>query len=512
MIAALAALLAAFVTASSATAATPFTVGTGVNPRMVVTANGTGHLVWSIPARGFDSAAVGYCRLPAGASACDRQQILLFPTNRGVAKSGGDVTVQAESDSALRITSACYGCGVGDAQEGIQRWDTADGGATFIPEPSLGGTPTNAGMGPDGITVGSGVYVTPADGDQVIARPGSSDTTAVDMAAGTNFVQTPSIVQIPGQNRLVYAVSDLFDIRTALFNGPDFSAASLMNPGNWANDQKLPSAESGTRDTHLTAGPGGVWLTYEQKVPLDDHVRVRQFDTAKNVFGAPRSLESASDTGDASIDDVFSSQDATGRVHVVWRSNLTTDQLRYTRSDAGGGAFAAPGTLATGEAYAHPVVATGPDAAGWLSWQASDADSAIRVMRLETTSLGDATNTSTTASSAKTTTKTLKISGATLSFQVPGGCVKRGAGFRVKLTWKKQKKKGNVFVKVSRTDFYVGAKRSKIDKKAPFTQTLKVPSSAKPGGSVTVRARAFIKVKKGRQPKKSIRATIKVCT
>jgi hypothetical protein len=513
MIAALAALITPAAAAASATAQAPFTIGTGVNPRIVVTPNGTGHIVWSIPARGFDSAAVGYCRIPAGASACDRNVILLFPTNRGVAKSGGDVTVQADSDSALRITSACYGCGVGDAQEGIQRWDTADGGTTFLPEPSLGGTPTNAGMGPDGITVGAGVYVTPADGDQVIARPGASDTTAVDMAAGTNFVQTPSIVQIPGQNRLVYAVSDLFGVRTATFNGPDFAAASLMDPGNWANDQQLPAAESGIRGTHLTAGPSGVWLTYEQKVPLDDHVRVRRFDPAKSTFGAPRSLESTSDTGDAAIDDVFSSQDGAGRIHVVWRSNLTSDQLRYTRSDTTGGVFAAPGTLATGEDYAHPVVGTGPDAAGWLAWQASDADSAIRVMRLEATSLGDATNSSINASGgAKTTTHTLKVSGATLSFQVPAGCVRRGAGFSVKLTWKKQKKKGNVFVKVSRTDFYVGAKRAKIDRRAPFTQTLKVPSTAQPGSSVALRARAFIKVRKGRSPKKSVKATIKVCT
>ena len=512
MIAASATLLAAFVTASPASAVTPFTVGTGVNPRIVVTANGTGHVVWSIPERILQSAAVGYCRLPAGASACDRQEILLFPSSGGVAKSGGDVTIEAASDSALRITSACYVCARGDAQEGIQRWDSADAGTTFVPEGSLGGTPTNAGMGPDGITVGAGVYVTPADGDQVIARPGTSDTTAVDMASGTNFVQTPSIVQIPGQSRLVYASSDLFGVRTATFNGPDFAATSLMNPGNWSNDQQLPSAESGIRNTHLTSGSSGVWLTYEQKVPLDDHVRVRRFDPAKNAFGAPRSLESTSETGDAAIDDVFSSQDASGRVHVVWRSNLTSDQLRYTRSDAAGTEFAAPGTLATGEDYAHPVVGTGADAAGWLAWQASDGASAIRVMRLEATSLADATNTSTTASGSKTTTRTLKVNGATLSFQVPGGCVKRGAGFSVKLTWKKQKKKGNVFVKVSRTDFYVGAKRAKIDRKAPFTQTLKVPSTAKPGSSVTLRAQAFIKVTKGRSPKKSVKATIKVCT
>ena len=90
--------------------------------------------------------------------------------------------------------------------------------------------------------------------------------------------------------------------------------------------------------------------------------------------------------------------------------------------------------------------------------------------------------------------------------------MRRGGTFRALLSWKRIKKKGSVFVKITRTDFYVGTKRAKIDKKAPFTQTLKVPSSARPGSSVSVRAQAFIKVKKGKQPKKSIRATIKVCT
>ncbi len=509
MIAALAPLIAVAATSSPAAAATPFTVGQGVNPRIAVSPNGTGHVVWSIPSRITDSAAVGYCRLPAGASACDRQQVLQFPSNRGLAKSGGDVTVEAVSDGNLRITSACYGCAVGDAQEGLQRWDSADGGATFAGEPSLGGTPTNAGMGPDGITVGSGVYVTPADGDKLIARPGTGDLEALDMAVGADFVQTPSIVQVPGQTRLVYAVSDLFNIRFGVYRGPDLSATALMYAGHWATDAGLPSAESGVRDTRLTSGPSGVWLTYSQKIPLDDHVRIRRFDPAKNTFETPRSLESSAET-DAVVDDVSSGQDGAGQVHVVWRTDLEGNVLRYTRSDASGATFAGPVTLATGEAFINPEVGAGPDGTGWALWQGS-ADAPIRVMRVDASSLAATTGAGGGAPSTKTKTKTVKVSGATISFRVPAGCVKRGGPFRATLTWKKQKKKGNVFVKITRTDFYVGSKRTKIDKKAPFTQTLRVPSTAKLGSALTLRARAYIKLRSGRSPKKSITVTIKVC-
>lgn len=508
MIAALAPLLAVAATSSPAAAATPFTVGAGVNPRIAISPNGTGHVVWSLPVRGFDNAAVGYCRLPAGASACDRQQVLQFPSNRGLAKSGGDVTVEVVSDALLRITSACYVCGVGDAQEGIQRWASADGGASFAAEPSLGGTPTNAGMGPDGITVGPGVYVTPADGDKVIARPGTADAQAVDMAAGADFVQTPSIVQVPGQTRLIYAVSDLFNIRVGVFRGPDFAATTLMYPGYWATDGGLPSPESGVRDTRLTTGPSGVWLTYAQKVPLDDHVRVRRFDAAKNVFGTARSLESSTET-DSIVDDVSSGQDGAGRVHVVWRTDLGSNLLRYTRSDPSGGTFAAAATIAQRELFANPEVGAGPDGTGWVLWQ-GEGDSPIRALRVDASSLAAATGGS-GATGTKTRTTTVRVSGATISFGLPAACVRRGGTFRATLTWKRQKKKGNLFVKITRVDYYVGARRTKIDKKAPFTQTLRVPATARLGSTLTLRARAYIKVRRGKPPKKSIKATLKVC-
>lgn len=114
------------------------------------------------------------------------------------------------------------------------------------------------------------------------------------------------------------------------------------------------------------------------------------------------------------------------------------------------------------------------------------------------------------AKPVKTTTAT--VPGAKISFGVPNTCVKAGSTFKVTLTWKKQKRKGNKFVKVRRADFYIGKRRVKIDKRAPFTQTLKVTATTKKGSTITVKARAFIKVTRGKSPTKSISSKIKVCT
>ena len=66
-------------------------------------------------------------------------------------------------------------------------------------------------------------------------------------------------------------------------------------------------------------------------------------------------------------------------------------------------------------------------------------------------------------------------------------------------------------MKIRRTDFYIGSRRVKIDRKAPFKQTLRVRASSIPGSAIRLRARAFIKVKRGRSPKKSVFVTFRVC-
>ncbi len=112
------------------------------------------------------------------------------------------------------------------------------------------------------------------------------------------------------------------------------------------------------------------------------------------------------------------------------------------------------------------------------------------------------------------TTTVTDQSGAKVTLSTPKGCVPAGSTFKVTLSFKKVKKKGATFIKVFKVDFYIGSKIVVHDKKAPFAQRLKVKVGTKSGSKVTVRARAFMKVrhpKHGKFPTKSIRATVTVC-
>lgn len=101
--------------------------------------------------------------------------------------------------------------------------------------------------------------------------------------------------------------------------------------------------------------------------------------------------------------------------------------------------------------------------------------------------------------------------GGRQTFQTPITCVPAGGTFVVTLKFAEQRRKGNTFVKVTRVDFSAAGKVVKKDKKAPFRQTLRVEVGTEKGSKVSVRARAYIKVKRGKGPKKSIRATVTVC-
>ena len=118
------------------------------------------------------------------------------------------------------------------------------------------------------------------------------------------------------------------------------------------------------------------------------------------------------------------------------------------------------------------------------------------------------------ANAPQHTTSVNDSSGAKLTLGVPKACVPAGSTFKVTLSFKKIKKKGATFIKVFKTDFYIGTKIVKHDTKAPFSQRLTVQVGSKSGSKVTVRARAFMKVRHprhGKFPTKSIRSSVTVC-
>ena len=116
------------------------------------------------------------------------------------------------------------------------------------------------------------------------------------------------------------------------------------------------------------------------------------------------------------------------------------------------------------------------------------------------------------SSTPRAVRRTVLVKGARVTLTGPAGCVVPGTTFVATLKWKRQKRKGNLFVKIRRTDFYIGKRRVKIDRRAPFRQTLRVRANSVRGSAIRLRARAFIKVKRGRSPKKSLFVVFRVCS
>lgn len=112
-------------------------------------------------------------------------------------------------------------------------------------------------------------------------------------------------------------------------------------------------------------------------------------------------------------------------------------------------------------------------------------------------------------STSVTTTK--KVSGVSIQLTRPRACMKAGGSFTATLSFKRSKKKGSKKVKITRVEFYIDKKRVKTDKKDPFRQRLTV-RKLKAGSKHELRARAWIKVSKGKKtPKKSITTSFSVC-
>lgn len=115
-------------------------------------------------------------------------------------------------------------------------------------------------------------------------------------------------------------------------------------------------------------------------------------------------------------------------------------------------------------------------------------------------------------SNSSTKTTSTNVGNTHISLTVPRKCVKPGKTFKVTLSWKRVKKnKNGKLIKITRADFYVAGARIKIDRKAPYVQRLTVKVGTTSGSTVEVRARAFMKVRKGKQPTKSITNTIRTC-
>jgi PKD repeat protein len=116
-----------------------------------------------------------------------------------------------------------------------------------------------------------------------------------------------------------------------------------------------------------------------------------------------------------------------------------------------------------------------------------------------------------TGSTASTTVKSSGY-GADFGLTIPSACVRQGAAFTVTLSIKKKRKaKGDVLVKVTKVAFAIAGKTIKTDRSAPFRVRLTLPRTATSGGTVKLRAKAYLKLHSGKSRTKSITVPVKVC-
>ncbi len=488
-----------------ASAANAVKIGTnGAQPVIAVDSSGVGHIVWEDRTTG----GVQSCNVPAGATTCTAA---LLSTPVLQAGGVGTLNIFAPTPSHVLVYGSATGCnGPTSPLYSLLQYDSTDGGGSFAATCRTGAlgagvTPTRGknwldttGRFISGGGAASGLFVLGIDptGDitdnqqdpshQIFSTENFYDvSTAVGGSGAGSYLVAAAYSLSSTQPGIVYSV----------FNQPPdtSSTADLGDATKWTTGLSLAGTQNTIDPPDLISGPSGLFIVYhDQHTVGNDSVGVAKFDPATRRFGAALRVEGdASDTSQT-LDDAF--QDPSGRLHLIWDGTTGT---RYAVSTDGGKSFSAPVTLTTDKPIFRDF-ATAANGNGWIVY-IGDTDNANSVQLIPITQSG----------AAKTTTVTTP--GASIGFGVPNTCVQPGSTFKVTLKWKRQKRKGNLFVKVTRADFYIGAKVAKIDKRAPFVQTLKVTASAKRGSKITLRARAFIKVTHGKVPKKSIKSSINVC-
>ena len=509
-----AALALALLLPAAAQAGPQFKVGEGNEPHIVMAPDGTtARAVWVDDV----AAKIHYCTIPRGAGACSMEKVLSL--NPAVSSTDSNYVINGPGDTVY-IAMAHFANGK------TFLYRSTNGGTTWDDQPVV----YSNGGGTDSMEP-----ILNAAGDELIFPSTNTDRTVY--SAKVNLSEAPqSAVANLDEN----GVLDLRDLQVARTDGAGLVAVAhngktsvffrLMggDPTNAANWSPATTIGEGD-DVRLTSAGTAPWMMGTAGPIGGQRVELRRW--TGSAFGAPRVL--ANEKG--VVNDIAATGSAVG---AIWRNDgPSANRLRFGVSTDGGVTFGVSTIAREDSVMASMDLALGGDGKGFASFEGSGdtgtgAKSFIKVASTDTVAEPSTTPTPTAtptptptpvpvtpkATPVSTSTSALavgrrvtgRVAGATISVGLPKGCIPAGRPFVATLSFKKQRRKGSRFVKVTRTDFFVGSRRLKIDRKAPFRQTLRIPNPRR-GQRHSFRARAFIKVRRGKAPKKSIRATLKVC-
>jgi hypothetical protein len=487
------AVAAAALLPAAAASAAPVAVGAGNYPRVAVDAAGNGHVTWIESIGNTDT--FHYCKIPAGGTACT-SPFAYADGNQDV--DGGYALLPG--DGRILLLEA-RGVTPGRAK---LLWTSTDGGASFS-GPTQVGTLSSSGANIAGealyapagtLGLGSEAIFTIGAIAGVVAGFQATDTTTNTTTEAELAPNVGTSLGLQG-NTLVAALGDFSSLNWSQYVGPvPAPLDSLNTAANWSAPAAVGPRSPANIETVLASGPAGIHLGYEADASAAQANFVVSRFTGSG-WTAPAVIAAG-----AAHPDLF--QDPSGRLHAIWKNGFNAELLYRYATSAANTAWTSPQLIdaTAGDSYAFPQVATNAAGNGWAVWAGVGGIRAARV--------APAAPAPPLYSGPTKPTRATGY-GATFTLTTPRQCVSPGQRFRVTLKWRRQKRKGNLFVKVRRSDFYLDRDRVKIDPKAPFVYTFKVLVAQRPGSTITVRARAFIKVKRGKTPTKSIRTRIPVC-
>lgn len=515
---ALACAVATLAPASIASAGTPFTIGTtsSGNDQYSIALNdgtGTAHIVF----KSSVASDVVYCKVPRGAAACASTTTLSMDTDPSPGFVQGPEhpwIIRNPGSGELQILDSRYVAG------DVRAWRSVDDGATWTPgtgSPALELSEDNPGTDPRRpVLLNGGFALMPsfnAGGLQIDrfalnGSEGTSETSAVLPPGSVANLEYDLMAASTTGTQLVATAASL----ASTYSWTLADQANADTVGSWSAAPTLVAENESSPQLISTAGQTYLFTsTNPSNVP-----RVRKW--TGSGFGPATSINLAGN--------IYRADSAEGGAHSAVVATGAT-QIRAAVSGDGGATYV-PRVVAN-EAGVFPDIAVDDSGQGFAIWKGDG--NAMRVANLTdvapppaatptpgptpvpTPPPGGGTIFVPGGSPGVPTTQTGSGSGGTYTVTGPKTCVPRGGKFSVTLKVRKQKKKGNVFVKVTKVDFSIDGRIKKTDKKAPFRQTLVATATAAKGSTITMRARAFIKMRKTKRiPKKSIFLRIRICS